>query len=189
MKYLFPLLFILLSSSCRNNPLYDETTYPSEEDFLANDTLAFYLEDLLWIPFGNSPNLSPFSTSPNTFGYSFRKTETGHYDFEASSAMRITVNSDLILAQSIRVRVRDIDPSELPGTLILNRLPDRYWSLRDQKQDKFFISTSDHPMVLNIPVFDTLQGRMEGFFEGRLVNQKDSLDVVRITEGRFSISF
>lgn len=189
MKYTFFLLLILSFAACRENPVYDETTYPSEEDFLTNDTLAFYLEDLLWLPYGRSGSLGFFNTEPNVFNYHFRQEESGRYSFETFCNMRISMNGDLILDHNIYAELTDIDPAELPGTFVLDSIPGRYWTLRDQKQDKLYISTPAHPIVFDIPVFDTLQGRMEGFFEGRLVNQENPSDVVNITEGRFSISF
>ncbi|KGE88633.1 MAG: hypothetical protein ACE362_08095 [Phaeodactylibacter xiamenensis] len=182
-------LFVLLFSACRNVQLYNETTYPSEEDFATTDTLAFYLEDLLWIPFGWSAGLGFFNPEPNTFNYNFRQEAPGGYAFEILSAMRIATDNDIILDQTIHAELNNIVLSELPGVFVLDSTSNRYWTLKDQKQDKLFISTADHPITLEIPVFDTLQGRMEGFFEGQLVNREDPSEVVTVTEGRFSISF
>ena len=182
-------LLVLLFSACRNVQLYNETTYPSEDDFITTDTLAFYLEDLLWLPFGWSSGPGFFDPEPNTFNYTFQQEEAGGYSFEISSAMRISTDSEIILNQTIYAQLNNIDPSELPGVFVLDSTSNRYWTLKDQKQDKHYISTTDHSITLEIPVFDTLQGRMEGFFEGQLVNRDAPSEVVNIREGRFSLSF
>lgn len=189
MKYSLLFLIVLSFYACRENPVYDETTYPSEEDFLSTDTLAFYLEDLLWLPFGRSGSAGFFNSRPNNFNYTFQQDEFGRYSFETFCSMSITMNGDLILDHNLDMRIQDVDPSALPGTFILDSLPIRSWSLRDEQRDKLYISTTDHVITLEIPVFDTIQGRMEGYFEGQAVNREDPSDVVNIREGRFSISF
>ncbi len=187
MKKLTLLLVSLLSfATCEVNTLEDETTYPGEEEFQSADTVAFFLNDLLWIPFGRSPGWE-FGWKENNFqGLHLMDPETGLHSVILSGRMSFYKRSVETFDQSVRIALKGI-PAET-GEILLGSGEEQFMEIEDFHFDRSYRTIDDDPILLEVTTFDTIIGRVEGLFEGQLY-QVETGEPVDITRGRFALSF
>ena len=186
-KIILAFAAIVLYAACVSDTLEDLTTYPSEEDFQRFDTLAFFLNDLLWIPFGYSRAFK---------GWSRNGLET-HHSSSADGLRRVHLSATMAyrkegqqtFRQNFSLRMDGL--SAAPARIALDSAGFRAMTIKDVHNGRTFASAPQEPLIVEIVVFDTLRRRIEGIFEGRLFETEtaDPGPPVEIREGRFSMSF
>jgi hypothetical protein len=177
---------IMLYAACVPDTLEDLTTYPSEEDFQRFDTLAFFLNDLLWIPFGYTRGFK---------GWTKNKLQTHHSiasdgrRIRLSAAMSYRTQGQRTFDQYFSLRMDGL--SAEPARIALDSASYRSIVLEDYRNDRIYETSPDEPVIVEIVVFDTLNRRIEGFFEGQLFETQAEVPgpPVEIRQGRFSMSF
>lgn len=186
------LLLVLIGSGCvQLTTDYDSTSYPSEEDFLANDTIAFFLNDFLWLPLGNTSGFKGWSAgSPNTFQYqaSYDSTENT-YSFRLFPFMNIQYEGERIFSQSMDTEILNV-PEEVVregGTVLLDGAEGRMMQLDDAVRNEGYLNTEAHTVrVLFLPI-DPATNRVEALFDGEVVARFDDADVFTVRDGRVTM--
>jgi len=188
-KYLFSMigLCVLLYSSCRLPDTDEvEVAYPSEADFQNKDTVAFYFNDLLWVTLGSQPGMFAAQENEPNFFYRYDTTKQEHR-LSVSSRMTLREDGQATFDQRFNLNVRY--QGTLPGTIPLDSQGVRTFVISDQHQDRLYLSADSNPIQLEIITLDTLNRRIEGFFEGKLERVDTIGEPVEITQGRFGFTY
>lgn len=166
--------------------LEDTSTYPSEEDFQRSDTLAFYLNDLLWMPFGFSKGFK-WGWDENDLQARHWITDDSLRNIRLYAIMNYRKDGRTTFSQRFELWANDLSPE--PAVILLDAVRYRGIQLADRSNDRFYASTAEAPVRLTITVFDDTQRRIEGFFEGQLFDMDGVSPPVEIRQGRFSMSY
>ena len=185
------LFLVLIGLGCvQLNTDYDSTSYPSEEDFLTNDTIAFFLNDFLWLPLGNTSGFKGSVGSPNTFQYqaSYDSTEN-IYSFHLFPFMNIRYGGERIFSQSMDTEILNV-PEEVVregGTVLLDGTEGRMMQLDDAVRSKGYLNTEAHTVRVRFLPIDPATNRVEALFEGEVVARFDEADVFTVRDGRVTM--
>lgn len=192
MRYL--LLFVILGClnyGCDLTTRYDETTYPSEEEFARTDTIAFYLNDLLWLPLGVRNSNALFQAyKSNRFEYStFTDPLSDLYTFRIRPFMVLRYKDSRILHQQLEMEIKEV-PGELlsEGTVLLDGSSGRTMHIHDDLNDKTYRATPEHSVLVTFTSFDSASGRVEAFFSGSIICSDTTAEVKRISDGRVTMT-
>jgi len=192
MRYL--LLFTLLgclSYGCEKTTPYDETTYPSEEDFALTDTIAFYLNDLLWQPLGRRSSSAVLQAYKiNRFDYStFSDPLSDVHTFWIRPFMILRYEDRRILHQKLEMEIKQV-PAELlsEGTVLLDGSDGRTMHIYDDLNDRVYQATPEHSVLLTFTSFEPASGRVEAFFSGSVIGTDTASVVKRISNGRVTMT-
>ncbi len=184
----FTIFIALLSFGCDITTNYDEASYPTEGHFAANDTMAFFLNDLLWVPLGRRPKLK-WGTEPIEFNYVIRYEEKLEgYRLEINTQMRLLYEGGEILNHYLDLDVKGFTLEEVPGTIVLGDGWERYLSISDRVNDRFFRTAANYPVELEFSTFDTLSKEVEVFFSGQLISADSIGEVLEVREGRITMT-
>jgi hypothetical protein len=191
MRYL--LLFAILgclSYGCEKTTPYDQTTYPSEEDFASTDTIAFYLNDLLWLPLGRRSSSAVLQAYKiNRFDYStFSDPLSDVHTFWIRPFMILRYEDRRILHQKLEMEIKQV-PAELlyEGTVLIDGSDGRTMRIRDELNDKVYQATPEHSVLVTFTSFESASGRVEAFFSGSIIGTDTTAEVKQISDGRVTM--
>jgi hypothetical protein len=178
-------LMLFTGSHCERTDTNESITrYPDEEQFDNDDVVAFYLNDLLWVTQGQRASSSLLYTvyveNEPEFYYQ-------HNILTISSRMTFVKKGKVTFDQKFQLFLRYGETE--PIVVQLNSDSVGSFRISDHHQKRRYETDSDHTVRLEITHFDTLNKRIEGFFEGSLKREDTTGPPVTISDGRFAFTY